>query len=204
MLKVKICGITKREDALWAVECGTDALGFIFYKKSPRYINPENAKEIISVLPPFISTVGVFVNEDYNDVRDVKLLTGLNAVQLHGDESPSYCNLIEGKLIKAIRIKNEKSIERLKKYTVDAFLLDSFDTSSFGGSGLTFDWKLAKKAKQHGRIILAGGLTPDNVEEAINKVAPFGVDVSSGVESKPGIKNKKKVKDFILKVKASV
>ncbi|MDP6625676.1 MAG: phosphoribosylanthranilate isomerase, partial [Nitrospinota bacterium] len=139
-----------------------------------------------------------------NDVRDVKLLTGLNAVQLHGDESPSYCNLIEGKLIKAIRIKNEKSIERLKKYTVDAFLLDSFDTSSFGGSGLTFDWRLAEKAKQHGRIILAGGLTPDNVEEAINKVAPFGVDVSSGVESKPGIKNKKKVKDFILKVKASV
>jgi phosphoribosylanthranilate isomerase len=204
MLKVKICGITNREDALWAVECGADALGFIFYKKSPRYINPEHAKEIISILPPFISTVGVFVNEDYNDVRDVKLLTGLNAVQLHGDESPSYCNLIEGKLIKAIRIKNEKSIERLKKYTVDAFLLDSFDTSSFGGSGLTFDWRLAEKAKQHGRIILAGGLTPDNVEEAINKVAPFGVDVSSGVESKPGIKNKKKVKDFILKVKASV
>jgi len=204
MLKVKICGITNREDALWAVECGADALGFIFYKKSPRYINPEHAKEIISILPPFISTVGVFVNENYNDVRDVKLLTDLNTVQLHGDESPSYCNLIEGKLIKAIRIKNEKSIERLKKYTVDAFLLDSFDTSSFGGSGLTFDWKLAKKAKQHGRIILAGGLTPDNVEEAINKVAPFGVDVSSGVESKPGIKNKKKVKDFILKVKASV
>ena len=204
MLKVKICGITNREDALWAVECGADALGFIFYKKSPRYINPENAKEIISILPPFISTVGVFVNEDYNDVRDVKLLTGLNTVQLHGDESPSYCNLIEGKLIKAIRIKNEKSIERLKKYSVDAFLLDSFDTSSFGGSGLTFDWRLAEKAKQHGRIILAGGLTPDNVEEAINKVAPFGVDVSSGVESKPGIKNKKKVKDFILKVKASV
>ena len=204
MLKVKICGITNREDALWAVECGADALGFIFYKKSPRYINPENAKKIISILPPFISTVGVFVNEDYNDVRDVKLLTDLNTVQLHGDESPSYCNLIEGKLIKAIRIKNEKSIERLKKYSVDAFLLDSFDTSSFGGSGLTFDWRLAEKAKQHGRIILAGGLTPDNVEEAINKVAPFGVDVSSGVESKPGIKNKKKVKDFILKVKASV
>ena len=204
MLKVKICGITNREDALWAVECGADALGFIFYKKSPRYINPEHAKEIISILPPFISTVGVFVNEDYNDVRDVKLLTDLNTVQLHGDESPSYCNLIEGKLIKAIRIKNEKSIERLKKYTVDAFLLDSFDTSSFGGSGLTFDWRLAEKAKQHGRIILAGGLTQDNVEEAINKVAPFGVDVSSGVESKPGIKNKKKVKDFILKVKASV
>ncbi len=202
MIKVKICGITNKEDALYAVECGADALGFIFYEKSPRYIAPDNAKTIIAALPPFVTTVGVFVNKDFNDIRDMALLTGITVVQLHGDESPSYCNLVEGKLIKAIRVKNDRSIEGLKKYDVDAFLLDSFDKNSFGGSGLTFDWKLAEKAKQYGKIILAGGLTPDNVEEAVKKVLPYGVDVSSGVEKKPGIKNQNKVKEFIIRSKA--
>ena len=202
MIKVKICGITNKEDALYAVECGADALGFIFYEKSPRYIAPDNAKTIIAALPPFVTTVGVFVNKDFNDIRDITLLTGVTVVQLHGDESPSYCNLVEGKLIKAIRVKNDSSIEGLKKYDVDTFLLDSFDKNSFGGSGLTFDWKLAEKAKQYGKIILAGGLTPDNVEEAVKKVAPYGVDVNSGVEKKPGIKNKNKVKEFIIRSKA--
>ncbi|HJP19444.1 MAG TPA: phosphoribosylanthranilate isomerase [Nitrospinota bacterium] len=202
MIKVKICGITNKEDALYAVECGADALGFIFYEKSPRYIAPDNAKTIIAALPPFVTTVGVFVNKDFNDIRDMALLTGITVVQLHGDESPSYCNLVEGKLIKAIRVKNDRSIEGLKKYDVDAFLLDSFDKNSFGGSGLTFDWKLAEKAKQYGKIILAGGLTPDNVEEAVKKVVPYGVDVSSGVEKKPGIKDNNKVKEFIIRSKA--
>ena len=202
MIKVKICGITNKEDALYAAECGADALGFIFYEKSPRYIEPDNAKTIIAALPPFVTTVGVFVNKDFNDIRDITLLTGVTVVQLHGDESPSYCNLVEGKLIKAIRVKNYSSIEGLKKYDVDVFLLDSFDKNSFGGSGLTFDWKLAEKAKQYGKIILAGGLTPDNVEEAVKKVVPYGVDVNSGVEKKPGIKNKNKVKEFIIRSKA--
>ena len=202
MIKVKICGITNKEDALYAAGCGADALGFIFYEKSPRYIEPDNAKTIIATLPPFVTTVGVFVNKDFNDIRDITLLTGVTVVQLHGDESPSYCNLVEGKLIKAIRVKNDSSIEGLKKYDVDTFLLDSFDKNSFGGSGLTFDWKLAEKAKQYGKIILAGGLTPDNVEEAVKKVAPYGVDVNSGVEKKPGIKNKNKVKEFIIRSKA--
>ena len=202
MIKVKICGITNKEDALYAAGCGADALGFIFYEKSPRYIEPDNAKTIIATLPPFVTTVGVFVNKDFNDIRDITLLTGVTVVQLHGDESPSYCNLVEGKLIKAIRVKNYSSIEGLKKYDVDAFLLDSFDKNSFGGSGLTFDWKLAEKAKQYGKIILAGGLTSDNVEEAVKKVVPYGVDVNSGVEKKPGIKNKNKVKEFIIRSKA--
>ena len=202
MIKVKICGITNKEDALYAVGCGADALGFIFYEKSPRYIEPDNAKTIIAALPPFVTTVGVFVNKDFNDIRDITLLTGVTVVQLHGDESPSYCNLVEGKLIKAIRVKNDSSIEGLKKYDVDTFLLDSFDKNSFGGSGLTFDWKLAEKAKQYGKIILAGGLTSDNVEEAVKKVVPYGVDVNSGVEQKPGIKNKNKVKEFIIRSKA--
>ncbi|MDP7579886.1 MAG: phosphoribosylanthranilate isomerase [Nitrospinota bacterium] len=202
MIKVKICGITNKEDALYAAGCGANALGFIFYEKSPRYIEPDDAKTIIAALPPFVTTVGVFVNKDFNDIRDITLLTGVTVVQLHGDESPSYCNLVEGKLIKAIRVKNYSSIEGLKKYDVDVFLLDSFDKNSFGGSGLTFDWKLAEKAKQYGKIILAGGLTPDNVEEAVKKVAPYGVDVNSGVEKKPGIKNKNKVKEFIIRSKA--
>ncbi len=202
MTKVKICGITNKEDALYAVECGADALGFIFYEKSPRYIEPFNAKTIIAALPPFVTTVGVFVNKDLNDIRDITLLTGITVVQLHGDESPSYCNLIEGKLIKAIRVKNDISIEGLKKYDVDAFLLDSFDKNCFGGTGMTFDWKLAEKAKLYGKIILAGGLTPDNVEDAVKKVLPYGVDVGSGVEKKPGIKNKNKVKEFIVRSKA--
>ena len=202
MIKVKICGITNKEDALYAAGCGANALGFIFYEKSPRYIEPDDAKTIIAALPPFVTTVGVFVNKDFNDIRDITLLTGVTVVQLHGDESPSYCNLVEGKLIKAIRVKNDSSIEGLKKYDVDAFLLDSFDKNSFGGSGLTFDWKLAEKAKQYGKIILAGGLTPDNVEEAVKKVVPYGVDVNSGVEQKPGIKNKNKVKEFIIRSKA--
>lgn len=201
MLKIKICGITNKEDALHASECGADALGFIFYDKSPRYIEPAEAKSIIAALPPFVTTVGVFVNEDMNDISDIALMTGIAAIQLHGNESPSYCKLIEGKLIKAIRVKNEQSIETLKKYQVDAFLLDSYDKKSYGGSGLTFDWELAKKAKEYGKIILAGGLTPANIEEALKKVAPYGVDVSSGVEKTPGIKDKKKVKDFILKAK---
>ena len=202
MIKVKICGITNKEDALYAAGCGANALGFIFYEKSPRYIEPDDAKTIIAALPPFVTTVGVFVNKDFNDIRDITLLTGVTVVQLHGDESPSYCNLVEGKLIKAIRVKNYSSIEGLKKYDVDVFLLDSFDKNSFGGSGLTFDWKLAEKAKQYGKIILAGGLTPDNVEEAVKKVVPYGVDVNSGVEKKPGIKNKNKVKEFIIRSKA--
>ena len=203
MIKVKICGITNKEDALWAVECGADAIGFIFYNKSPRCIGADQAKAIIAALPPFVTTVGVFVNEDFNDIRDTAFLAGISAIQLHGDESPSYCNLVEGKLIKAIRVKNDKSIDILKKYAVDAFLLDGFDQKSFGGSGLTFDWKLAEKAKQFGRIILAGGLTPDNVEEAVKKVVPYGVDVSSGVEKSPGIKDKKKVREFIFRAKNS-
>jgi len=204
MVKVKICGITNQDDALWAVDCGADALGFIFYDKSPRFINPNKAKEIISSLPPLVSTVGVFVNEDFNEIRDIAQLTGLTAIQLHGDESPSYCKLIEGKLIKAIRVKNEQSLDLIKKYKVDAFLLDSFNKESYGGSGLTFEWGLAKKAKQFGKIILAGGLTANNVSEAIDKVSPYGVDVSSGVEKSPGIKDKQKVRDFISKAKGSI
>lgn len=200
MVKVKICGITNLVDALFACEFGADALGFIFYKKSPRYISPLNVGKIIAKLPPFTTTVGVFVNELPDTINMIVNDTGLNVVQLHGDEPVEFVKVIDSPVIKAVRIKNEMDVKLLANYSVTAFLLDSL-TKSYGGSGKTFDWKIAKKAKKFGKIILSGGLTPSNVVEAIRMVSPYGVDVSSGVESEPGKKDKKKVKDFIRVVR---
>lgn len=201
------------EDALYAAECGADALGFIFYPKSPRFVEITRAKKIISNLPPFITTVGVFVNQDLEDVIKTVYDCKLDAVQLHGDESPDYCSKIplsspfnkEGvggiKLIKAIRVRDEDSLRKMADYRVDAFLLDSYSENNYGGTGKIFNWNLAIKAKEYGRIILSGGLTPDNIKEAIEKVKPYGVDVSSGVEEREDKKNKEKVREFIESVK---
>lgn len=197
-----MCGITNLEDALAAVEFGADALGFVFFKKSPRYISPAKAKAIIKKLPPFISSVGVFVNEDNIIVEKIADQTGIDAIQLHGDEPPKACNLSRP-VIKAIRVKSIDNLEIISKYKnkVSAFLLDTYTPEIFGGTGQIFNWDIAIEAKQFGKIILAGGLTPENVEQAVRQVHPYAVDVSSGVEAEKGKKDHAKLRLFIKRAK---
>lgn len=199
MIRVKICGITNLKDALHALRCGADALGFNFYSKSPRYIDKDRAREIIDALPPLYAAVGLFVNADTEMVREVADLCRLSAVQLHGDESPEYCSAVGRPVIKAIRVKDELSLSRMADYKASAFLLDSYNEELYGGTGMTFYWDLAGEASRYGLIILAGGLTPDNVEEAVRKVRPYGVDVCSGVEKEPGKKDPERVRRFMEK-----
>jgi phosphoribosylanthranilate isomerase len=201
MIKIKICGITNLEDALVAADAGADALGFNFYKKSPRYIEPDKAAEIIAQLPPFIMPVGVFVNEREDRIRENQALTCIQAVQLHGDESPEFCQRFGGRVIKAFQVKDKESLQAMAHYRVGAFLLDSYRDGVRGGTGVTFDWHLAVVAKTFGKVILAGGLTPENVAEAVKLVQPYGVDVAGGVEREKGIKDHAKVRKFIAEVR---
>jgi phosphoribosylanthranilate isomerase len=200
MTRIKICGITNLEDASRAVELGVDALGFIF-AQSPRRIDEKKAKEICFSIPPFISKVGVFVNEDKEVVLRILKGSGLNTVQFHGEESPEYCQefKIGGvKIIKTLRIKDRESPKNLSYYEVDAYLLDTYVKGITGGTGKTFNWDLALEAKKLGKpIILSGGLNPDNVAEAVKKVRPYAVDVSSGIEKEPGKKDYEKMKKFV-------
>lgn len=205
MVKVKICGITSLQDALTAVEAGADALGFVFYSASPRHISPEQAAEIIRKLPPFVQTVGLFVNEYLSTVNSTADLCGLDVVQLHGEETPGYCGSIRRRVIKAFRIKDITTLEALQQYQVAGYLLDAWSPTAHGGTGQTFNWEIAAKAAQTGRnIILAGGLTPENVAESIRQVHPYGVDVSSGVESAPGRKDADQIKRFVTLAKQIV
>jgi phosphoribosylanthranilate isomerase len=196
-MRIKICGITNEEDALISIEYGADAIGFVFHQKSPRVVTPETTKSIISKIPPFITTVGVFVNEDRSKVEGIADDTGLDIIQLHGSEPPEACHMSK-KVIKAIRVKELTDLEPLKRYPVSAFLLDTYSPHAIGGTGQIFNWDIAVEAKKFGRIILAGGLTPDNVEEAVRWVQPYGIDVSSGVEGdRKGRKDRDKLKLFI-------
>lgn len=181
-----------------AIEYGADALGFVFYPKSPRAITPDKAKTIVSALPPFVTTVGVFVNEEKTKLESIISYVGLDIIQLHGSETPEDCNLSR-KVIKAIRVKDFTDLEPLSHYkTVSAFLLDSYLPHALGGTGESFNWEIAVEAKKIGRIILAGGLTIENVEEAIKRVQPYGVDVATGVEgNEKGKKDHKKLRLFI-------
>ncbi|HZX36376.1 MAG TPA: phosphoribosylanthranilate isomerase [Thermodesulfobacteriota bacterium] len=202
-VKVKICGITNPDDALFAAECGADALGFVFWKKSPRFVEPAIVKAIVKALPPFVSCVGVFVDEEASRANEIARQAGLSCVQLHGSETPEFCRSMESRVIKAFRIKQGADVSSLSAYDVSAFLLDTYSEGAPGGTGKTFDWDCAVEAKKYGRIILAGGLTPGNIEEALRKVGPYGVDVSSGVESSKGKKDWVKVKEFIRLVRGS-
>jgi len=202
---VKICGITNKEDALAAAEFGVDLLGFVF-SESPRQIEVNRAAEIVASLPPTVSTVGLFVNETEIVVEMIQDQMRLNYLQFHGDEDPDYCKRLknERKVIKAFRIRDEASLVDIARYDVDLYLLDAYAKDARGGTGATFNWDLAIKAKEHGRpIILAGGLTPENVEDAIRKVRPYAVDVSSGIEASPGKKDHKLMEEFIRRAKSA-
>ena len=201
--KIKVCGITNIEDALLASSLGVDALGFVF-AESKRRITPENAKKIIDTLPPSILKVGVFVNEKEKTVKELAKICGLDALQFHGDESPEYTQKFKQIVIKSFRVKDEDSLKVLSSYKVSAYLLDTYSQKAYGGTGEVFNWDLAVKTKQFGPIILAGGLNPDNIEEAIRKVKPYAVDVSSGVESSPGKKDKHKLEEFVKRVRGMV
>jgi phosphoribosylanthranilate isomerase len=203
MTRVKICGITNLEDALFAAETGADALGFVFYAKSPRCIAPDRAREIILRLPPFVAKVGVFVNEELDRMREIMAHCHLDYAQLHGDETPEQVTVLAPRAIKAVRVRSAADVERLSDYRAAAYLLDAYHPTKPGGTGETWDWELAAVAKQYGPIILAGGLTPDNVATAIQRVHPYAVDVSSGVEAAPGIKDHQKVQRFIIAAKGA-
>ena len=202
-VRVKICGLTNFDDAFAAVEAGADALGFVFYQNSPRAVSPQKAADIIRKLPPFITTVGVFVNEEPGKIEEIITLTHLDVVQLHGSEPPEAC-FFSRPAVKAIRVKSLESLDPLVHYrdSVTAFLLDTFSPGVLGGTGQIFNWDIATYAKQFGPIILAGGLTPENISEAVKHVKPYGVDVSSGVESEKGKKDHQKIKSFIDQAKA--
>jgi phosphoribosylanthranilate isomerase len=204
MIKVKICGITNIGDALQAAGCGADALGFVFYPKSPRCLTPETAKGIIAELPPFVTTVGLFVNEAPDRVREMADFCGLDVLQLHGDEPPGKCLYPPRRVIKALRVRDEASLGGAADYTVSALLLDAWVPGNYGGTGHTFNWQLASRAARELRVILAGGLTPENVAEAVHAVRPYGVDVSSGVEAAPGKKDPAKVEAFVRNAKAAI
>ena len=197
MVKVKICGITRLEDALQAVQAGADALGFVFHNNSPRYLPPEKAAAIIRELPPFVQAVGLFVNSEVDFVNDISDLCRLDLVQLHGDETPQYCDLVRRRVIKAFRVKDINSLDSVKNYRVAGILLDAYSPRAYGGTGFSFNWDVVGNVAGCGPIILAGGLNPENAREAVERVRPYALDVSSGVEASPGIKDPEKVAAFI-------
>jgi phosphoribosylanthranilate isomerase len=193
--KVKICGITNYDDATTAVELGTDLLGFNFFPESPRYISVEKAAAIVRRLPAFVELVGVFVNASVQTIRHAISECHLDWIQLHGDETPEFCQSLASetvKIIKALRIKDKADMDKAELYRVEAILLDAFHPDRYGGTGLTFDWDLIQN-KVERRVFLAGGITPDNAAEAI-ALSVYGIDLCSGVESRPGKKDPAKMK----------
>jgi phosphoribosylanthranilate isomerase len=202
MVRVKICGITSKGDALSAAEQGADAVGFVFYKRSPRYIDPAEAGKIIAAMPPFVTPVGVFADDDEDSVKYSVNESGVAVLQFHGSEKPGYCDSFGMPYVKAFRVRGMESLEGMELYhNAAAFLLDAYSEKELGGTGTSFNWDSAVFAKKYGRIILAGGLTPLNVAEAVRHVNPYAVDVSSGVELSKGIKDHAAVKAFIANAK---
>ena len=198
-MRVKICGITNVEDAVAAVEAGADALGFMFFAESKRNITFELAAAIIRELPPFVARTGVFVDASEEFIRRAVETTGIDTVQLHGTETPEFCRkLAPAKIVKAFRIRDEESLRECLPFRDYAWLLDSYVAGAQGGTGVVFNWNVAVEATRHSRmIILAGGLKPETVGEAVRKVRPYAVDVSSGVESSPGKKDHARIRQFV-------
>ena len=194
MMDIKICGITNLKDAKLAVNVGANAIGFIFYKSSPRYIDPLQASKIAANLQGKISLVGVFVDEIVNKIHEVSKLVGLDFIQLHGNESPEFCKKVKLPIIKAFRISNIFDQRIMDDYNVHAFLFDAYKKDLYGGSGKIFNWELLRKLDTDNLIILSGGLHKKNILSGIKVISPDAVDVNSGVESRPGIKDKEKMK----------
>lgn len=203
MALVKICGITNKIDAVKAADLGADMLGFVFYGKSGRHVDINTVREIVNELPERVLKVGVFVDEDADIVREIAREAPLGALQFHGSEAPEYCAEFSGdyKIIKAFRIKDKASLKDINKYDVDMYLLDTYRSGAHGGTGEVFDWKIAKEFEFLKPVILSGGLNPDNVARAMAEIVPYGVDVSSGVETSPGRKDGELMKRFIAQAR---
>jgi len=199
---VKVCGITRLEDAEAAVECGARALGFVFWPDSPRFIDPLRAREITAVLPPFVTPVGVFVNQPAGHVNEIAMRVGLGVVQLHGDESVAYAATITRPVLKAMTLADAETDAIGQWPTSTMVLLDAHDPERRGGTGTRIDWLKAASVAEWRPIMLAGGLNATNVMEAVRRVQPFGIDVSSGVESSPGVKDAARLKTFFEAVNA--
>ena len=194
---IKICGLTSREQALACIELGADWLGLNCWSGSSRYITPERVREIVSALPKSVTTVGVFVNESPDKLESIMRETGMDYAQLHGDENFENCKKLTVPWFKAFRVSPEFKTQQIPEFERKIFLLDAYSKFHYGGSGETIDWNLAAAASSLGQMILAGGLVPENIADAVHEVQPWGVDVCSGVESEPGIKDLAKVNDFI-------
>lgn len=202
---VKICGITSEADALAAAEAGADAIGLMFYEGSPRHVTLEQAKAISAALPQHVMRVGVFVNAEEAFVHQALTECMLNILQFHGDETPEECSRYPVMTLKAFRVQGEETLAQLESYPSAGYLLDAYVKDALGGTGATFNWDLAVRAQEFGKpIFLAGGLTPENVVEAVRKVQPFGVDVSSGVESEPGRKDAEQMRTFVAAAKGAL
>ena len=205
-MKVKICGLTNKEDALNAISLGADAIGFIFAKNSPRTVTPEIVEGISPFLPPFVSLVGVFVDQPVEEVKDIMSRCRLDLAQLHGDESPAECMAIGRRVIKAFQVSEPEDLAAIAAYQglVSAMLLDTKIADLKGGTGQTFDWGLAISAKENDiPLILAGGINSDNIKKAVKMVNPYALDISSGVESEPGKKDYNKMQDIIALAKSN-
>lgn len=203
-VKVKICGITRAADARAAVTAGADLIGFVFYDGSPRHVSVAQAAAIARLVPPHVVRAGLFVNAPEADVAEALSACGLQLLQFHGEEPPEYCRQFPAMTMKAFRVKDAETLRALPAYPTDAWLLDAYVPGERGGTGRAFNWELAADAVKLGRpVFLAGGLTPENVAEAVRRARPFAVDVSSGVESTPGVKDEAKVRAFIAAAKAA-
>jgi len=199
MVRVKICGIKRLEDAQAAVDAGADAIGLNFWRPGRRYVAPETARVIARALPPFLTRVGVFADEEAETIRKIADLCGLDVLQLHGAESPEFCRQFDRPVIKSIKVRGPESLDGLARYGVAAFLLDTHVPGEMGGTGRPFDWSLAARAKAAGPLILSGGLTPENVGDAIRAAVPYAVDVATGVET-GGQKDPAKIRAFVARV----
>lgn len=203
MTKIKICGITNKRDAIAAADLGIDMMGFVFYNGSRRHVEPRIVRDIANELPPYIAKVGVFVDLDKDKVLEIADECTLDMLQFHGEETPEYCSIFKDsyKIIKAFRIKDQHSLQGINDYDTDFYMLDAYSPGAKGGTGEKFDWKLIESFEFLRPVILSGGLTPDNVSGAIEKLSPYGVDVSSGVESSPGKKDIALMKKFVENVR---